>query len=446
MVFLFCMGCISMLYGQSDQTVSIDKITIHIDGSSREKYLLREVGLFEGITFNNRGEMEDFLHEAKQDLINQRVFEIVDYSLEPSSEKENSFCLYFHVKDSFTFYPIPYPKYNSNTGGRLGLKVFYYNAFGTLSDLMLFSNMDINIDDSGNWKIPNWHITPFVEGLSLFGQDFRAEYSHKYTTVTSLFKSDSFHNDSLSLGTKFFLPYDFFYSLDPRLGVNYAVEGYVIDQQSGNPIYYDASPENNPDLDVLEFTWEHTIGYDNLDWIGNFRNGFYGALQNSIKISSDLLPEIPLMISGDLEVDMKYFWRISRVFNFSTRGQALFSFNNEMLELGSHLRGVRDELLFGDKALFWNIDMNISVIDWDGVGEAQFRPFFNLGYVRNDINNQLTEDQRNMLAYGVGADFVLYIDKLSALQARATIGIDLSHYEWTDGEKYEIDITTELSY
>lgn len=448
--FFFLIASINLFGNDGTYKVVISEIQTEINGKTKEKFLLGEIGIHKGMEFKTTEDLETFLADAKQDLINMRVFEEVDFNATELSISGDTvqYKVFIKVKDTFTFYPIPYPKYNSNTGGRLGLKIYYYNAFGTLTDWLLFTNMDINKDYFGNWDIPNWHITPAVEGINIWGQDFRAEYSHKFRTVSTPLKIDSYHNDSISIGTKIYLPLDFYYTMDPRLGVSYGLDGYTIDPNTEIATAYPGSLtiQDNPDIDILEFSWNHAIGYDTIDWIGNFRDGFAASISNSLILSSDLNPDMPVNFSSTISGDIKYFWRISRHFNFSTWALASVSFNREMQGLGENLRGVRDDLLFGDKALFWSVDMNISVIDWDGVGEAQLRPFFNIGYARNDINDQLAGDERNMLAYGTGADFVLYLDKLNALQARATLGIDLSNYDWSDGEKYEIDITTSLSY
>ncbi|MBN2656122.1 MAG: hypothetical protein JXR86_03620 [Spirochaetales bacterium] len=444
----------------ADKSITISDIRTEIDGNTKEDSLLKEMGLYIGRDFESYEDLVNFMDVAVQNLINMRVFELIEYSLEKeeASDAADEYTVYLNIRDSFTLYPIPYPKYNSNTGWRIGFKTYYYNAFGRLVDILLFTNMDIqNNEAKGHWEIPSWHITPAIEGIDLWGQDFRIELSHKFGTFKKigdfgneeniLLQEYTLHNTSLSMGTKIFLPLDFYYRADPRLGFYYGLKELQTDaSRGGAAVPYFEDPAITPVYDVLDFSWDHAIGYDTIDWIGNFRQGFSASIGNILSLSSDLNEENPVNFTSEINAQAKYFWRISKHFNFSTMAEGIISFRKEMTSLGSHLRGVRDDLMFGDKALFWSVDMNISVLDWEGKAEAQVRPFFNLGYVRNDFNTGLTDEDRNMFAYGAGADFVLYLDKLKALQARGTIAVDLSQYNWDDGDKYEIEVTTSLSY
>lgn len=441
-LFLFIQinGVNAVEAGKSNPVI-VAEIQTEIDGSTRRNALLKEINLSEGMEFESLEALNLYMDETVQSLINMRVFDEVNYALEEIDNRE--YKLILRVKDSITFYPVPYPKYSSNYKWRLGLKFYFYNAFGTMTDWFLFSNMDISDLYDGEWSVKGWHITPIVEGLYFLNKDFRAEYSHKYLVKPYENESGSeklvnfFHNDSISLGTKFYLPMDFYYSMDPRLEVSYNLENYLRNAD-GSMTLLSEDPAENEYVDTLQFSWNHIIGYDTIDWIGTFRNGFSASLANSIYLSSDFAPDESVNLSTDFIFEAKYFWRINNRFNLSTIGTGLLSFNRTMTELGSYMRGIVDEELSGDKAFFWSIDMNINVIDWDGVGEAHFQPFFNLGFVGKGSEGEVV--------YTTGADFILFLDKLKAIQARGTLAVNLGEYEWSDGEKYEIDIDMSLSY
>lgn len=425
----------------NSNAVIVGKIETEIDGSTRRNALLKEINLSEGMEFESLGKLHLYMDNAVQSLINMRVFDKVNYTLEEMDG--NKYKLILKVKDSITFYPVPYPKYSSNYKWRLGLKFYYYNAFGTMTDWFLFSNMNISDLYDGEWSIKGWHITPSVEGLNFFNKEFRAEYSHKYLVKPYEDASGDnkfvnfYHNDSISLGTKFHLPKDFYYSMDPRLEFSYNLKNYLRNDDSSMTLLSE-DPSENEYVDTFQFSWNHIIGYDTIDWIGTFRNGFSASLANSIYLSSDFVPNESVNFSTDFILEAKYFWRISNRFNLSTIGTGLLSFNRTMTELGSYMRGIADEELTGDKAFFWSIDMNMNVIDWDGVGEAHFQPFFNLGFVGKDSVGKVV--------YTTGVDFILFLDKLKAIQARGTLAVNLGEYDWADSEKYEIDIDMSLSY
>ncbi len=79
------------------------------------------------------------------------------------------------------------------------------------------------------------------------------------------------------------------------------------------------------------------------------------------------------------------------------------------------------------------------------MGEAQFQPFFDIGFSKKKGEPFKTDED---LRYGSGADFILYLDKLKSLHARLTVGFDLSpgSPSFDDWGKYEIVISSSLSY
>ena len=428
-----------------DQTIIIKNIKTVIDGVTKRQALLEEIKLFEGKQFDNYDSLVHFMNESTQDLINMRVFEKAEYELEELGTVDGlrEFTVTLSVIDTWNIYPIPYPKYDSNTGFRLGLKFYYFNAFGSLTDFTFFMNMDITENTAkGIWEVPNWHLTPGLSGFNLWGQDFSLELSHKFRTYKKydsgiLQQEYTLHNTSISLGTKLYLPLDFYYTMNPRLGFNYGETELMVDKNS-IPLP-DAGVEK--DYSFSEFSWNHSIGFDNIDWIGNFRNGFSAYISNTLNVSSDLNAAKPVDFSSQLGAGMTFFWRLNRIFNLSSQIKGIWSFNKELTGLGSNLRGVLDDYMYGYLGAFMSIDLNISVIDWDGVGEIQLRPFFEMGIVGKE---NTAFDINNDFAYTAGADFVLYLDKLNSMQARATLAFDLSNPDWNTN--YEIDITSSLSY
>ncbi len=424
----------------------ITEIETIIDGKTKKKFLLNEISLTEGKEFENYESLVYFMNEATQDLINMRVFESAEYTLEKIDENNLSvnYKVILSVKDTWNIYPIPYPKFDSNTGFRIGLKFYYFNMFGTLSDFTLFTNMDFGKNNAkDSWEISNWHVTPAVSGITLWGQDFNLELSQQFNTIKKyesgeLQQEFTVHSSSFSLGTKLNLPLDFYYSMGPTIKFNYAITELSEDNNG------DLLPAYGSDIDYefSNLSWAHKIGYDSIDWKGNFREGFSTYVSNTLTAAFDL--EKSSSFNTQLEANAAFFWIINKHFNLSGRINGVCSYNKEITNLGGYLRGVRDAYMYGYLGLFASIDMNISLIDWDGVGEIQVRPFLEIGIVDKENSSF---DLNNDFAYTAGADFVLYLDKLNSMQARATFGVDLSdNFSWSDSSKYEVTITSSLSY
>ncbi len=406
-----------------------------IDGKTREGALINEMRLKEGTEFATKEELVDAVLRQEQDLVNLRVFDEITLTvLEAGSDGDT--VLYdvdVYVDDSFTIYPIPYPKYSSNDGLRLGLKIFYDNAFGTLNNLYLGSNITFKHFDDTGWENTEWTVNPQLNDVRIgrleydFGFMQQKKYSERkkdgeYLKRYNYFNTEADVKTTLNFGWQ----NKYYYFVNPGAGFNYAYEGDGIGDDE-EPFY-------------LKFT--HGTGYSKVDWYGNFREGFSAGLDNTIRYINRVDAADKVKVFVDAET--AYYQILNPRMNFSTRAFGTYSFNDDMDNLGAHVRGVEDSTMYGTSGLFWNVDMNFAVIKWKGVGEAQCQPFFDIGVVRRDGESF---DRDEDLRYGSGADFILFLDKLQSLHARLTLGADLSSdTSWSDFGKYEIVISSSLSY
>ena len=181
------------------------------------------------------------------------------------------------------------------------------------------------------------------------------------------------------------------------------------------------------------------MGYSKVDWIDNLRNGFFANISNRLTASYDLdrTPSFSTSVSSNVA----FFYRINHILNLSGRFKG--SWSNQEIDITNNLRGVKSGYMNGYLGTALSVDMTISVINWDGVLEIQARPFFDIGIV--DIRDEAF-DLENDFAYTTGLDGILYLDKWKSFVIRGTFGIDLSHYDWNELDKYEIEMTAGLSY
>ncbi|MBQ0070737.1 MAG: hypothetical protein KBS81_02590, partial [Spirochaetales bacterium] len=92
------------------------------------------------------------LERKTQTLRNKRVFKDVSYTYTLEKVPLLTFVdVHFDVVDANTFLAIPYPKYDTNYGTILGLKVYDTNPFGTLANVEGFFQ---GIFADGNWDNP----------------------------------------------------------------------------------------------------------------------------------------------------------------------------------------------------------------------------------------------------------------------------------------------------
>ncbi len=416
----------------------IRKITVDTHGGkTRTKALLKEMDLKEGDEFPNKESLEKALARQQQDLVNQRVFESAALSVKESPEKGTAGVknveISVDIMDSNTFYLIPYPKYSTNDGFRLGLKTFYDNAFGTMADFYLGTNITFKYFEDTEWENTAWTINPEINNVKIgrldydFGLLQQKSYSERKEGDTYL-KRYKYYNTALNVSTTFHFGSDnkYYYSLNPSFGLNYAYKGIGYEE----------------DREPFYFSFSHSLGYSRIDWFGNFREGYSMSVYNALRYT---MKESDSKFTSTLGAHAKYLKILGPRLNFMTRGAVKGAINGDLDGLGSQLRGVEDSTMYGLFGMFWNMDLNIAVIKWKGVGEAQFQPFFDIGFSKRKGENFKTDKD---LRYGSGADFILYLDKLKSLHARLTVGFDLSpgSPSFDDWGKYEIVISSSLSY
>lgn len=121
-----------------------------ISGSSKEHLIKRMIVPVTGDpVFSSLEELEQALAQKRQILFNTRVFTSVEYRLEKLDQQDNTsyYKVVFDIDDAFTLLAIPYPKYDSNYGFRIGLKGWEANLFGTFASVTLFSHIT-QVNDS----------------------------------------------------------------------------------------------------------------------------------------------------------------------------------------------------------------------------------------------------------------------------------------------------------
>ncbi len=145
--------------------------SFEIKGKSSEKLIREMVVPTEGdVPFKSEAALVKALEEKRNKLNNLRVFEEVSYTYE-AIHADNTAIRYrvkFFIDDAFTFLPIPYPKYDSNYGFRVGVKAYDKNLFGTFADLFFVVNAT-QIESS--WTDWDWYSEMRITGIPAWNGD-----------------------------------------------------------------------------------------------------------------------------------------------------------------------------------------------------------------------------------------------------------------------------------
>ena len=174
-----------------------------IKGSSSERLIREMIVPPQGDDpFSSLESMERALEAKRNKLNNLRVFEEVSYTYEKihSDEKAIRYRVKFTIDDAFSFLAIPYPKYDSNYGFRIGLKAYDKNLFGSFADLYFVVNAT-QIDSS--WEQWKWYseleITDIPVGNSRIDFGAEAEAVQDNGVVTELFYTGNIEWREISL-------------------------------------------------------------------------------------------------------------------------------------------------------------------------------------------------------------------------------------------------------
>ena len=438
-VLLLAMCAVMLTAQESAVQHVLEKIVVNIDGNTREEAVLRFIGLSDGMVFDSEEELLATVERKKQVLINYRVFRDIQMETEKLEIRENEpdvryWRVTYRLTDSWTIVPVPYPKYDTETGFRLGLKTFYANAFGTMTDAYLGLNMDFGPDDSGNWKITQWSVAPAWSKIKIGALSFSVNYLQQYQQVRYKAPSvaDSYHyaqhQSNISIGSSVNIFDNLSYSFRPSFVMKYG--------------YSDILGNGNYREETFNFSWNHSFGWSQVDWNGNYRDGFSTSLGHSIRLVYNPTT-FKTDVVNDLTLSGAFYKSFGRYLNYYVRLQGFATFNGVKNGVASNLRGVANSEMSGSYGLLLNNTLGITFWRWEGVWDAQVHPFFDVGIVAPEEGGF---DASRAIRYSTGADFVLYLDALPNLVARGTFGIDLSKHAWTSWDKYYITISSALRY
>jgi len=398
---------------------SIVEIIYNIDGQTTPEALVRYMDLKSGDSFAGYEEMELLVKEEIQKLLNLRLFQEGSFVLENISESEYSLTL--NLRDGWKIYPIPYPKFDSNKGFRLGMEFYYFNMGGSLLNFLVKGAVDFKLVN-GKITTGDWKINPSINNIKIGNFIFSAEIFQSFTNNRTVEKFvlqseyDVYHTD-LILSSKIAIPgtKHHYYTLSPEFQFTYGFKDYL-----GTAQYI-----------PFRFNWNHSFTYEHLDWIGFQRSGYSTELVHSLGFSSiEDTERISTSISG--EALCFILWK---KINPSVRFYMMKSWNEEIVNLGENMRGLLDAYMYGEQALFLNLGIQFPIVDIRDKFELHLQPFVDMGTV-------FKKDFR----FSGGADLIIFADRFSSMQFRFSFGTDIKSLFTSDPDMYEIEISSSLAY
>lgn len=455
------------------ETFQISQETYSITGKTKEEHLSHKVPVDHNRIFDTKEEVESYVENLKQKLINLRLFDEVSIDCTYSSEQQNEttlVSLIITVVDSKSTIIVPYYKYNSKHGHVITGVYRDSNFLGSMETMQteLFFEMknkkqgeglDFTLGSTFEYDVPFY--------LGIVEASFINDYMLKYTFGSDLPQWDG------TTGFKFVLPFDnikpelkllqkavhdldyqiyndqLYFSEIAELGVPITVySSDVIGDIIYRPVInytYNWKPDSkisvrDDDLLSPELLFSNGFEFENINWYGNRRKGI------SFKLSQDtgynfLINDI--VVGGEAEFK-GYFSNDFAGINLRLYG---FVYANKNKRFEERLRGIKDDKCFfadsyftdinatsSPAAIVLNLDFPITIWTTDfekmhmpvfkGLNfELQVVPFIDIALNKNRVTGR-TFDLRDGF-YTAGIEFIAYPLRWKSLCVRASAGFDL---------------------
>ncbi len=489
----------------------ISEVFYNMKGKTTQYALSLNIPIDKDVQFNTEDEFLVYLADLRLKFSSERVFDktSIDYKIDYNSSKDfNLIYLTVNTSDSFNFIAMPYLKYTSNSGLTFKLKMKDMNFLGSMNTMTAETSFAMEQDTES-------------EPLEyVFGAGVTFSYPFKASIVDCTWDNDLSISYTLgdtspewdcSSGLTFSIPFDTFdldfdltqsavrdfdyseYGDDTYFGedAEFSIPFTVQEIKNwGSVVYtpyisYTSNWDNDgirvDDTDLISplYTVGHSISTSRVNWINNFRQGFSFSMSQSISWNDGTQSFVPY-----IGIELKGYKAFKHCC-FSTDLYA-FGYSNSEKNIGSRLRGIRDNQYFADgsayscktpQAIVLNLDLPIHIIttDWVKWGspvlnfihlgkfshllnyfnfEMQISPFIDTALTYNNITK--TRFYYKDGFYSGGFEILIFPKKWRSIQVRTMFGIDigrkfLSKYintSWRDSDvpKYEWSFGVGLLY
>lgn len=497
--FFFVLVLLTTTIALFAERYQITAIKYDIDGRTKKYALNKVLNIKKDQVIESEEDLKLYIDFIAQKLRDQRVLEDTQVKYELGNPNEQGIIpvtVHVYADETWNILPLPYPKYDSNSGFTLKLKVKDYNFLGTMTPL----NFDLEFyqEDEGTTNVLGLGLDfslPFAMGI--FDAQWNNDISMDYTF------GDSSPNFSFSTGLD--LAYAFKY-VTLKLEAIQSVDVYNDYKVTGDWIYGSEFLQFSTPVSLLQTTgllgtisfvphvfvgycWdldgvEHEdlvgpsigLGYaftaGQVNWFGNFRRGLTASFTHNYEYNfhtMDWTTEVVLQLDGFYFIN---FFGISTRSKIFTHYDIAHDRNSNTTNVAEWMRGVfNDESYNSGRAnlptgFVMNLDFPIRVLqtNWRSWGKALFKrdmpawfgfldfemhlvPFVDIALYGADDYCVFHLDDG---FYSAGLEVVVYPDKMRSIQVRASAGLDLGaqllEQDWRSKKGPEIEIGIGLHY
>jgi len=457
------------------QLYVITAFEFDIKGRTRPYALIHAGEFREGETLHGLANLEKYITDKTQILINQRVLKdnaSMSYSIGAQSEDgAYPVIITIKVEDSWNFIVLPKPGYSTNTGFELIAKARDYNFLGTMNPLRIDLGYYYDEDSRHSFMLGVYSSTPFralgytwnIKFDNTFNYRPQVDEPYYYQNITGLsvevpFRTTTFTfgfeesvnlNEENSDGNKekygdfqngLYMSTSLFTSWEiptgliiSRFGELTYTPGISATFNHELPEWYLQEIRRGPFLN-----FNHSLGFEKIDWHANYREGLSVSVSNSFSYDFFRLYADKNPLSFFLSVNGTGHLILSKFFAISSRlmyRQWFYHDPKYYLEAGDVLRGIADKALCADYMLSLNMDFPLRVLLFLPSGwlhnnkyrffdfELHVSPVIDLA-LYHDPGTRTSFNIKNLVAAG-GFEFIVFPLSFRSLYIRLGFAWDL---------------------
>lgn len=361
-----------------------EQIECTTDGNFSQETLLRLIDIDTSKHYNTLEDIDYFLEQVEQSLLNTRLCNTVDFtyyentlSVWETVTDENGdehivipLYLIIDIEQTGNFIVVPYPKFDSNTGLEAKIKIRHNNFLGRMTVFDADTSYIYGIDKTHALSAASDFSIPFYIGKTnnAFYTELAADYniSHKILTTNNIaafsfsypftwFSIDAAFEQHFRYEGSYFMKEGLIASVPikftfPNLSMKITPKGTFV---------YEWSTQNG----FIPF-WSVTPSLDiqlsQKDWILNFQKGYdlhFNANSKYNMLTKQLFPSIEL-------TGCVYYPLVNNSMASNTAPSHrlhLWYTGNELTEKGSYIRGILDNEYSASSGIIINSDFTISL-------------------------------------------------------------------------------------
>jgi hypothetical protein len=272
----------------------------------------------------------------------------------------------------------------------------------------------------------------------------------RHTTFTAGFDQSFFLNEENSDEEKLATDVNYFqdkWYMSSELYAQWEIPLGIEVGEFGTLTYFPQLTETfkyRPGGDVGEYRhgpatqFEHSFGFGQINWIGNFRNGLDVSISNVTTFNNYTADwDFNVGIAAEGHVVLTSF------FGISSRLKHRTYFSSDDYDVGANLRGIRDKDFIADNVLSFNLELPLRILSFTPSRwfnkryfrpfdvEIHFSPFADIAFINGQSNPEYRSPEKYSFddpLIAAGFEIIAFSLPWRNLNLRASLGWDVR--EW----------------